>query len=150
LVVLRTGVPFVARRRDGGYTDIQFNKPCPWEWREVLPKFDGISTGAMDIIEMGEKARILDRKRHPPALTLIVDHSVPLNVICRHLWATPKFWTIERLRSLLHKTFRRAVLSYAENALLDERGLKSKMPQGWRVGDDPFDRYKDAGITLVD
>lgn len=143
------GHPFVTIRRDGGYADIQFNKPCAWERREVLRRFDGLSIGAARIMEMGEAARIVDRKKHPPELSLIVDHSVPLSVICKHLWTSPRTWTVEKLRDFLHENFRRSVISHAENDRLNERGLSSRMPDRWRFGDDPFERYAEVGIELV-
>ena len=143
------GPPFVAARRDGGYTDIQFNKPCAWEWRDVLGKFDGISSGAARIRDLGEEARIVDRKDHPKDLSLIVEHSVPLSVISKQLWTEPHLWTVERLAQFLRRTFRRSVISYADDDLLRKKKLSSRMPDGWRFGGDPFARYHEAGTRLV-
>jgi hypothetical protein len=42
---------------------------------------------------------------------------------------------------------KRAVLSFEENARLNAAKLSSKMPEGWRVGMDPFARYAEVGIT---
>jgi hypothetical protein len=143
------GRPFVAHRRDGGYADVEFNKPCAWKCREMLHMFDALSTGAVAIREMGEAVRIVDRKNHPKRLSLIVDHSVPLSVICRHLWASPHSWTVERLRDFLRENFRRAVISYGEDGLLRAGKLSSRMPDGWQFGDDPLARYHEVGIKLV-
>lgn len=140
------GDPFVTKRADGGYGDQQFNKPCAWKFREVLPKFDWMSSEAETIRNKGIEAKIVDRKNHPKALTLIVDHSVPLAVICKHLWRTPERWTVESLRQFLQQNFRRAVISVRENDLLDAKGLKSRMPEGWRVGTDLFARYRAVAI----
>ena len=143
------GPPFVATRRDGGYGDVQFNKPCAWERGSILRAFDGVSVGAANIIDMGKAARIVDRKNHPKHLSLIVDHSVPVSVICSHLWASPRSWSVERLREFLRENFRRAVISYEEDDLLRANKLSSRMPGSWRFGDDPFARYQEAGIKLV-
>jgi hypothetical protein len=142
----KRGQPFVTQRRDKGYADIQFNKPCAWDWREVLHQFDGISEGAARISALGQAAQIVDRKNHPKELSLVVDHSVPLSVICKHLWMSPHSWTVERLAHFLRGTFRRAVISYTEDDLLKSRKLSSRMPDGWQCGDDPFARYREVGI----
>ena len=143
------GYPFVTVRRDGTYADIQFNKPCAWKWRSVLPQFDALSAGAAAIIGIGESAKIIDRKRHPHQLSLIVDHSVPLRVICDALWEAPQRWTIDSLRNFLNANFRRAVISYEEDDRLNEKQLASAMPAGWHFGDDPLSRYHKAAITLI-
>ncbi|MBP8232867.1 MAG: hypothetical protein KAY22_11230 [Rhizorhabdus sp.] len=141
------GQPFVARRRDGGRAAIQFNKPCAWELRDILPHFDWMSDGAKVLMEMGEAARIEDRKSHPKELSLVVDHSVPLAHICNALWADRGSWRLENLRDFLGRCFRRAVITYDENRRLDTFGLRSKMPRGWRLDDDPFARYREAHIV---
>jgi hypothetical protein len=89
------GAPFVRSGRNGNYTAIQFNKPCAWQWRDVLPKFDWYSGGAQEIVELGEVAKILDRKTHPAHVSLVVDHSVPLARICEELWSSPALWKAE-------------------------------------------------------
>lgn len=143
------GEPFVTKRRDGAWAAIQFNKPCAWELREVLPQFDWNSAGAEALMASGEAARIVDRQNHPEELRLIVDHSVPLAHICKALWVDPGSWRLENLRDFLRICLRRAVLSYEENRRLNTIGLNSRMPSGWRFGDNPFARYPEAQIFGV-
>lgn len=144
--VFERGGAFVHRRRGGGYTAHTFNNPCPWSHRERLPRFDWVSIQALRIIEKGREAKIIDRKAHPQSLRLMADHAVPFAVIGTELWSLPAKWDRDRLRVFLRANFRRAILSYDEDRLLTSRGLRDRMPQGWRIGDDPFARYRDAGI----
>ena len=76
----------------------------------------------------------------------MVDHSIPIGVIGKVLWADPFSWTRETLREFLLKNYKRAVISYAEDQRLTEYGLRSNMPKGWKLGDDPYARYAEVGI----
>lgn len=138
------GEPFVKLRRGGGYSAIQFNNPCPWEGAAVLHQLNWVSKAAKNLMAVGQAVK--KRKGQPDHLRLIVDHSVPLGYIWEALRASSEPWTADRLRSLLDSCFRRAVLTKAEDKMLTSAKLGSKMPAGWRFGDNPYQRYTAARI----
>ena len=140
------GLPFTRTQRGGGWTVDQFNKPCAWEERTRLPKFDWISTGAQAIIAQGEQARILNRRTHPPELTLVVDHAVPPKATKQALFANRLSWDGAKPHSFLAHHYKRAVLCSAENRALTGMGYKSSMPDGWSIGGDPYARYDAIGL----
>lgn len=141
------GGAFVSRKRNGGLGAVWFNNPCPWTNRSALRQFDWLSEGADAILRKGEAARIVDRKNHSPEFRLIIEHSVPIAVISRHLWSEPEAWNREQLQELFEKNLKRAVLSKTEDQRINDAGLRSKMPANWHFGDDPFARYREADIA---
>jgi len=76
----------------------------------------------------------------------IYEHAVPAGVIRDALLAGPR--TPEAIDQTLAAAGPVAVLLRAEDARLREAGLNSKMPEGWKVGDDPLARYQAVGIEL--
>jgi hypothetical protein len=144
--IYERGGEFVHERAGGGFSAHTFNNPCPWTHGRRLRQFDWCSQGADAILALGREAKIIDRKNHPVDRRLIVDHSVPFAVLKSELWRDPDAWTPASLRVFLSSNFKRAVLSSAENARLTHAKLGARMPPGWKLGDDPFARYRAVGI----
>lgn len=78
----------------------------------------------------------------------IYEHAVPAGVIRDALLAGPR--TEDAISCTLRDAGPVAVLLRTEDARLREVGLNARMPEGWRVGDDPLARYEAAGIALCD
>jgi hypothetical protein len=142
------GAPFVDKRRDGGFKAREFNNPCAWRNRDRLPEFDLYSDGARSIVAKGLVAKIVDRKKHPAEYRLIIDHSVPFAVLSRRLWSDATQWDRDSLRDFLDQNMKRAVLSFAEDQVLNQLKLTSKMPHSWSFGDDPYARYAAAQLVF--
>ena len=49
---------------------------------------------------------------------------------------------------LIMKDNFQVLLNSDDDEKLNKAGLRSKMPEGWKFGDDPFARYVKGGIDL--
>lgn len=146
----RRGAEFVTKGREGRMKARQFNKPCPWKTRDLLPRFDFLSKGAAEILARGESARIVDRKSHSDDDRIVIDHSVPMARISQEIWERRGKWDVYSLCDFLAANFRRAAISFHEDKRMNGLGLKQGMPAHWRVGDSPFERYEAAAIERFD
>ncbi|GJH21751.1 hypothetical protein CBA19CS22_34435 [Caballeronia novacaledonica] len=115
-----------------------------------------ISSGARKAPEGGRSKRefaaysTAPRKEWPADYLqsrLIVDHAVPIEVLRKILFQkeTRDFYSCSgNVRDFVRSNVKHAVLTAAENQLLDASGLKSAMPLGtnW-LGVNPYARYRD-------
>jgi len=69
---------------------------------------------------------------------LIYEHAIPLKV----LFPLPFENALELYVPVL--------ITKEEDARLSAAGLKSRMPKGWKVGNDPLARYRKVGIEIVE
>ncbi len=76
------------------------------------------------------------------------EHVIPANVIGKAMIVSDR--EPETVRELLGNAGFVAVILPEENDQLNAAGLRSKMPQDWRIGDDPTARYRAVGIELSD
>jgi hypothetical protein len=135
-----------------------FNNPCAKsEGRRLLEHMDCFSPAARAICERGasgDPAVKKPRKGEPAPFRLMVDHSIPVAVLGQEIKRSAELQTIAGLREFLILNFRRAVITFLEDDLLNRpygqqgRSLRQRMPDGWSFGDDPYARYRAAGIKI--
>jgi hypothetical protein len=122
-----------------------FNNPCPWtEWRRLTTHMDWITPEAALVLRRGmdrDPAVKKPRRGQPAPYRVIVEHAVPVKVIGETVSNQSSLWQPDRLREFLRHHFKRGVLTSAEDARLNEQGLRQRMPPGWQAGGDPFARY---------
>jgi hypothetical protein len=76
----------------------------------------------------------------------IYEHAVPAGVLRAELLGAGG--DEQRVSEILMEGGPVAVLLRTEDELLRAAGLGSRMPEGWRIGDDPLARYHAVGIRL--
>ncbi len=54
--------------------------------------------------------------------------------------------TPDDLGEFLDRYFRAAVLTVEDDHQLNAAGVRGRMPAGWHLGDDPWERYRKAGL----
>ena len=74
------------------------------------------------------------------------EHVVPAGIVRDRLLKSGR--TEGTVRSVLQNVGFVAVLLRSEDQRLREAGLNGKMPDGWKWGDDPLERYRAVGIEL--
>ena len=74
------------------------------------------------------------------------EHAVPAGVLRAELLGAGG--DEQRVSEILLEAGPVAVLLRTEDELLRAAGLGARMPEGWRIGDDPLARYHAAGIRL--
>ncbi|MCE2597380.1 hypothetical protein K6Y31_21655 [Motilimonas cestriensis] len=80
---------------------------------------------------------------------LIQEHLVPRTIIFNELLKIKRI-TPKKVDDLLGELLIIVLVTKDEDRKLDKIGLRSKMPEGWCYGDDPFQRHEAAGIVKVD
>lgn len=135
-----------------------FNNPCAKsEGARLLEYMDRFSPIAREICERGARGDPEVKKPEsgePAPYRLMVDHSIPIAVLGEQIRRAPELHAIASLRHFLRSNFRRAVITFPEDGLLnrphgpDGKSLKQRMPEGWVFGDDPYARYRAAGIEI--
>jgi hypothetical protein len=141
-----------------GMNQVWLNNPCAISKGALLLEYmDRFSPAARAICERGARGDAAVKKPksgEPAPYRLMVDHSIPVAVLGREIKRSTQLDTLVSLRDFLLSNFRRAVITFAEDALLnrpqrpDEKPLKQRMPEGWVFGDDPYARYRVAGIEI--
>ena len=81
-------------------------------------------------------------------LPYISEHTVPAVVIRGLLMSSDL--SDESIKSILQSHSVVTLVTREEDKMLNDNGLRSKMPSGWTMGDDIFARYRHVGITLSD
>lgn len=76
----------------------------------------------------------------------IYEHTVPARVIRQDLLKCGGDSSIAE--QILAHSGEVAIILRSEDAQLRELGLSSRMPEGWKIGDDHLARYKAVGIAL--
>lgn len=135
-----------------------FNNPCAKsEGARLLAHMDRFSPAARAICERGARGdpEVKKPRRGEPApYRLMVDHSIPVVVLGQEIKRSVGQHSIAAVRDFLRSNFRRAVITYAEDGLLNRphgpggKTLRQRMPDGWEFGDDPYARYRAAGIEI--
>lgn len=108
----------------------------------------------MPLIPRGETSFIYRSKAAKDDTTrnVVYEHIIPMKVCINHLA------DLKKNGKLTFDTFKKCVAAEAryicgitkeEDKHLNKIGLNSKMPAGWKIGDDPFARYKAAKIEVV-
>ena len=123
--------PFVRQRRDGAWTAVTMNKPCPRANRQRLLSTDWVSSAARDIIESGSQEKCL-----------IVDHAIPLRVVRESLFKLCP----DDMTAFLKSFIKRATITRSEDEILRANGLNSCMPEGVDPTLQPFARYDYSNI----
>lgn len=77
---------------------------------------------------------------------LMYEHSIPASVIRGILLNAES--SEETVQDILYQSGYVVVVMRSEDEALSSCGLARKMPDSWRFGDNPFARYKMAGIEL--
>lgn len=80
---------------------------------------------------------------------LIREHVVPRTVIFDELLKLKRI-TPKKVDELLGELMVIVMITKDEDKKLDRMGLRSKMPECWRYGDNPFQRHEAAGIKRVE
>ncbi|MGD0919784.1 MAG: hypothetical protein ABSB22_25385 [Thermodesulfobacteriota bacterium] len=75
----------------------------------------------------------------------IYEHTIPAVVVREALLKTD--CALESVHQIL-EAGQVAMILRDEDNLLRKNGLSQKMPKGWKWGNDPLDRYHNAGIQL--
>jgi hypothetical protein len=78
----------------------------------------------------------------------IYEHSVPASIVRNHLLASEV--NELKVKAILERAGRVAVLLRSEDEILNRMGLRKKMPEGWKWGSDSLARYKRSGIAISD
>ncbi len=135
-----------------------FNNPCAKsEGVRLLEYMDRLSPAAREICERGARGDPEGKKPErgePAPYRLMVDHSIPIAVLGEEIKRSTQLDTIASLRDFLRLNFRRAVITFAEDGLLNcpqgpaGKSLKQRMPDGWKFGDSAYARYRAAGIEI--
>lgn len=76
----------------------------------------------------------------------IYEHSIPSSIIRAELLKSDR--APASVENILQQTGHVAVLLRTENANLSHAKLQRRMPSGWKIGGDPFARYKEVGIGI--
>jgi hypothetical protein len=78
----------------------------------------------------------------PPIDGLVLEHLIPRVILAKELLAEDP----ADLAAFLDEHFCAAVVTRADNAQLNEAGMRIRMPAGWALGQDPWVRYREAGF----
>ena len=78
--------------------------------------------------------------------TVTVDHAIPVNVLFDLFW---KAETAVDMMAVID-AYAVAVITREENERLNAAGLRSRMPHGWKPGDEPLARWIAAGIEFAE
>lgn len=79
---------------------------------------------------------------------VIHEHVVPHSIVMNKLLSLDPL-TNENIMSIIQKYYVICAITKEEDKRLNTAGLKSKMPEGWDVGNDNiFARYKSVGISV--
>jgi hypothetical protein len=80
--------------------------------------------------------------RRPDIKGLRLEHVIPRGILARELLNREP----ADLASFLDSHFRAAVITTDDDAQLNRHGVRNRMPKGWGLGDDPWVRYREAGL----
>jgi hypothetical protein len=83
--------------------------------------------------------------RWPPTVDLRFEHLIPRHIPSKQLIKRPPR-SLRALEQFLNAYFRAAVLTIEDDRQLNVAGLRSRMPSGWTLGDDPWARYHEAKL----
>jgi hypothetical protein len=136
-----------------------FNYPCPVREAARLKRYmDWVSPAARVILDRGESG---DRSvSKPPRGTpdpnrLVVDHTIPIRVLREAISSDRSLWQVPEIESFLLRYFIRSVITKSEDRQLEAkvpgggRSLRQRMPTGALFADEPFARYRAAGIRAA-
>ena len=112
---------------------IWFNNPTRDKHFDALLSMHFISEDAMAVLNGQKNER------------LVKDHSVPVAVI-RDILISQKNIGFINIEDTLVRNYRLGVITKGDDEKLNKQGLRSKMPDGWKDGDDPFARYASIGL----
>ena len=89
----------------------------------------------------------VSKKAEKPNDGIIRDHVVPHVIILKKLLALNPV-SIEGVEDIIDRYYVICAITRDENKMLNDAGLKSKMPDGWEEsrGQEPFARYDHVGI----
>jgi hypothetical protein len=85
-------------------------------------------------------------KPRPSTEGLRFEHIIPRGLLAEELLRE----TPPDLADFLDTHFQAAVLTVADDHQLNQAGVRARMPGGWTLGDDPWDRYRAAGLIPED
>ena len=81
-------------------------------------------------------------KPRPRTEGLRFEHLIPRGILAEELLTE----TPSDLAAFLDRHFRAAVLTVEDDHQLNKAGVRAKMPADWKLGDDPWQRYRAAGL----
>jgi len=119
---------------------IWFNKPEPIKHKNALLEMDFISEGAKELI-LSEDKTILVNDKHQ---RLIKEHAIPVATL-HEIFSKEENLNVNGAKKILNKYYKLGVLTKSEDDLLNNKKLRSKMPQKWDR-DNVFARYDEIGI----
>lgn len=119
-----------------------------WEQPQIPePRFDkyslwfGWSPRAFERLTDYSKAG-----RRPDITGLRLEHVIPRGILASELLDNVP----DDLAAFLDTHFKAVVITTDDDAQLNRHGVRSRMPQGWELGSDPWVRYEQAGFRRVD
>jgi len=128
------------------------NRVARWQVRNTLWRWtvDAVDTEGVVRIDGARSSRDLwpiTRKAQSaaPGAKLVHEHVVPRGVIASQLLAS-ELRSMDAVFHALRRHCLAAVVTKDEDNLLNERGFKQAMPDGWTWGDDPWARYRVTGL----
>lgn len=80
--------------------------------------------------------------KRPPTDGLRFEHLIPRGILAEALLTE----TPTDLAGFLDRHFRAAVITVDDDRQLNKAGVRARMPPGWNLGDDPWDRYRAAHL----
>jgi hypothetical protein len=91
----------------------------------------------------------LSRKVREGGLKVADDHVIPVNVFLKRLQDHTRSdaQVCEDFKQMLHLGVLLVSVTREESLLLNAE-LRNTMPEGWTPGDDPFERYRQAGVKV--
>lgn len=110
---------------------------------QMKPSLIPMSVEAAD--RYGDKPR--GKYRDHRNASLRYEHSVPLGVLFELLM--DHIDDFEAIQKVLDQNLQTVWITEDEDVLLNKSGYRSRMPEGWRPGEDVFARYRSVGIELT-
>jgi hypothetical protein len=128
---LKQGGPFL--KRSGQELWLNSPNPANAQHRKALLSLSFKSVEAMERINAGKKC---DKGQG-----LVYEHVIPFTRLHEEMvqLVDP---SIEDIEEFLGRYYHVAVITSEQHASLP----RSKMPDGWKLGDDPYDRYVQANV----
>ncbi len=127
---------------------IWFNNPCAAKHQSALSKMHFVSKNAAAILAQAKTSRLKFiglRSQKDQTVRLMVDHAVPISLMCQMMFKDAKIRSVGAIQTFLLHFYRLGVLTYEEDQRLNRLGLQRKMPDNWDKND-IFARYHAAAI----
>ncbi|MDI1360799.1 hypothetical protein [Methylotenera sp.] len=109
-----------------------------WKWSLFDGKYKGCKYWSEDAFKVRKKK-----------VKFIHEHVVPKKLIIERLMSH-KNPSQESVKHILEDYFIAVVVTVDQDKKLNKLGLRSKMPEGCNISDNPWARYDEAGIKKIE